>query len=345
MSAVQVNEVNMSQFKECVMFSIKLKRWGNRAAIKDPKKLAMYLGMMEKERKEAAEKAAEEGEQSEEQSPTLKSPPTIAEAKKRNVSASKRLIQSTALDNLNERMNKAKRDSLSLSMPSFIREGIFVVRREMVQTVDGILTRANEEIAEEYLPAFQLEYPSCIASARDAKLMKGGLGPLFDGRDYPEASLMSEKFGINWNWLSLTLPENGLPPELRQREAEKLERVYSDASKEIKMALRVMFADLLKHATERLAIQPGEAPKKFRDGTLGNLVDFFDTFEARNLMNDDALAEVVNQCKQVMVGVTSDKMRKDFELRNSTATALQKIKDTLDPLIETEERAFDFDED
>ena len=325
----------LEQFKNTVLFSVTIKRWGNRAQVKSADALRDYLEQLNAE--DGTEKtapAAVEGADAK-----------AGKATKKRVTATKTLIKSDALDRLNTFLTEAKQKCLGFSMPSFVRSGMFVVSRAMIEQVEEILQSAVNKMENDLLPDFISDYPARMEDSRDLPVKKGGLGPLFDSKDYPEVTNMAERFALKWNWLALTVPE-GLPPELRQAETDKLQRQFSDAATEIRNALRVMFAELVEHAVERLKVAPGEKPKTFRDSLTGNINQFFETFEAKNIMDDKALAEVVAKAREVLTGVNPDTLRADMDVRTTTAARLEEIKAALDPMVEeAKSRAFDFSED
>lgn len=324
-----VNTMNLEQFKDCVLFSVTLKRWGNRAQIKDQTKLAEYLRLLN------------EGEGGTSESRLLAAPG----GSKKRISSSKVLVKSPALDALNTHLTNTKKRCLALAMPSFIREGMFVVRTSQIPAVEEQLNAAVNRMNEELLPEFISEFPARIQDSKDLAVKQGGLGPLFDPNDYPKGTEMADKFAIRWNWLALTVPE-GLPPELREQESAKLKRQFADAATEIKDALRIMFSELIDHAVDRLKTAPGEKPKVFRNSFTQNINDFFASFEARNIMDDAELSGLVEKAREAMQGATAGVLRADLSFREQVASKLTEIKGALDPMIESAKtRAFDFSED
>lgn len=350
-----VSTFNVEAFKNTALFSITLRRWGNRAKVKDPAKLAAYL----------AELAKVDGNTA---------PPMIeGSTSTKRVSANKVLVKSEALEATNTFLNETKKQCLALCMPSCIREGMFVASLiaksdgvSPVAQINEIMAAAVAKLESEYLPELLIELPQVVEAAKRSPVRlkdeggyeldpNGGLGPLYDDKDYPRLSdgtldtaKILESFGIEWNWLALTVPE-GLPPELRQAETEKLQQQFADAATEVRDALRVMFAKLVTHATEALKTEPGERKKIFRDTLVGNLSDFFATFEHRNIMGDDQLAAVVAQCRAVMLNgeepIDPDALRKDDALRDLTAKKLDEIKGALAPLVaECASRQFTLEE-
>lgn len=346
---------NVEAFKNTALFSITLRRWGNRCKVKDASKLAAYLAELSKVDGNTA-------------------PPMIeGSTNTKRVSANKVLVKSGALDATNEFLNETKKQCLALCMPSCIREGMFVAslvgtpeKPSAVSQINALIAAAAERLETEFLPELQLELPQVVEAAKRSPVRlkdgggyeldpNGGLGPLYDDNDYPrlgdgslDTAKILEGFGIEWNWLALTVPE-GLPPELRQAETEKLQKQFADAATEVRDALRVMFAKLVTHATDALKTEPGERKKIFRNTLVGNLADFFETFEHKNIMGDSDLAGIVSRCKAVMLNdgelIAPDALRKDDALRELTANKLIEIKGLLAPLVaELPSRVFDLNE-
>lgn len=330
MTSSSINTFALEAFKDTVLFSITIRRWGNRAGIKDPEKLRRYLEQM------AGQTEADEEEQ------------TVQVAKGtsgKRVSASKMLVKSQALDRLNTKLTDTKAQCLRYAMPSFIKTGMFVIHKTNIELVDELLRGAYAEIENEFIPDFISDYPARKQDAQSLPVTKGGLGPLYDEGDYPSVVDMARRFSVSWNWLALTVPE-GLPPELRQEESDKLQRKFADAATEIKDALRIMFAELVDHAVERLTITPGEKAKKFKDATINNINEFFATFSAKNIMRDSELEELVGKAKEIIAGVTPESLRSNLEVRDKVTSKLGELKASLDPMVEEiRSRAFDFSED
>ncbi len=351
-----IKTFDVDAFKNTALFSMTLRRWGNRAKVKDPAKLAAYLAELSKVDGNAA-------------------PPMIeGSTNTKRVSANKVLVKSEALDATNTFLNETKKQCLALCMPSCIREGMFVASLQAkpgaqspVAQINDLIAGAVQRLNDEFLPELEIELPRVVDAAQRSPVRQkldgtweldpeGGLGPLYDPSDYPrngDGTLNTEKilegFAIEWNWLALTVPE-GLPPELRQAETEKLQKQFADAATEVRDALRVMFAKLVTHATDALKSEPGERKKIFRDTLTGNIADFFATFEHRNIMEDEQLAAVVAQCRAVMMDgenmVSADALRKDENLRDLIAKKLGEVKDALAPLVaECASRQFSFDDE
>jgi hypothetical protein len=222
------------------------------------------------------------------------------------------------------------------TVPSFFKEGFQLVGVAGVPAIEKRMRKAQLELAE-LVAKFIAVYPDKVDEAKLA------LGDQFNPNDYPPAERIAALFSITWNWIAFTVPE-GLPPELKALEKEKLEKQFRDAAEQITDALRAGFLEMIQHATERLTVEPGGKPKVFRDSVIGNIQEFIDTFTQRNLMNDEELAKLVKQAKQVLIGVTPQKLRDYAQTKDQTRKAFEEINAELSKMItEKPSRRFEMD--
>lgn len=214
-----VSIINLERFKGTCLFSIGLKRWGNRAGIKDMAALQAYIKQLEVELAEEPDEAK-----------TAKPAASVILASDR-VKSTKVLIKSKTYDALNRELNEIKQYCLARSMPSFFRAGMFVVKTETVPELEKFLREANEKLRapDGALTKFLEAYPADVETARTEKVRKGGLGPLFRQGDYPELAQLEKLWALEWFWLALSVPEN-IPAELREQAGEKFTRRLLDAA-------------------------------------------------------------------------------------------------------------------
>ena len=260
------------------------------------------------------------------------------DASKDQLRLSKKLIVSKEYDDVVTCLNDMRAWVLGRTMPfPGFKKGIYLAKLETVTEVEKELPNRLAELARK-VARFQEAYP---AQVEDSRIKLNGQ---FRQSDYPDVDKLAERFGVEWNWLAFTVPEN-LPAEIREAEAKKLEAKFADAGEEILIALREGFQKLVSHAVERLTVAPGEKEKIFRDTLIGNIQEFIETFSARNLMNDADLEALVSKAKGVLVGVTPDKLRDSATIRENTRTAFETVKSELDKMIvDRPSRKFAFDE-
>jgi hypothetical protein len=97
---------------------------------------------------------------------------------------------------------------------------------------------------------------------------------------------------------------------------------------------------------ERLTPGDDGRPKVFRDSLVSNLADFLETFEARNLANNADLAAHVATARQLLSGLTPDRLRTSQGAREVLAERFGALKTALDAtLIDAPRRKFGSDDE
>jgi hypothetical protein len=262
------------------------------------------------------------------------------------VNATKRLIVCPAYDNVMEHLNKAYNWCLDRSMMATgISRGCYFVRRDMVEEFETKLEDFRKQLRETFVPDFIAAYPEAKRAA-NTDVQNGGLGSLYNEDDYPTEDELRESFGIDHTWFALSVPDE-LPAEIRSRENQKLKDTFAKAQEEVLYALREGFAGLVDHAVERLKVLPGEKPKIFvADSMVNGFMDFFDTFRAKNLMDDAELEDVVGKAQDIVAQFAPNikAVKNSTSLRNGIAEKLSEVRTTLDGMLKDRpSRKFQFD--
>lgn len=265
---------------------------------------------------------------------------------KKKLNLTKQLLNSPELDAINEHLNEVYKWSLNRAMPSTtIRRGIYFVKQTMISEFEARLIAAQRKLRDVLVPAFIRTYPLCVLAMRQPAA-EGGLGDLFEETDYPSIEELSKPdvFSIEWSWLALSVPDE-LPEEVREREVKKLRDSFKQAQEEIRWALREAFKQLVDHAVERLTPGPDGKVKEFRNSLVTNFEDFFDTFHARDLMDDAELQQVVAQAREIVRGLPDPKkLRQQADLQYDTAKSFAKVGKVLDTMVATKPtRLFDLE--
>lgn len=327
-----VSVINLEKFKDTVLFAITIRRWGNSARIKDMAALEQYIELSKVKQDEGdAEKNG--------------GAPSVFVASDR-VKSNKALIRSASLDRLNKAMNALKARVEAVSIPSYFRPGMFVSKQANVLNVENMLKNGWKAIEENELAGFLGGYKEDVAAAQTVPVNKGGLGPLFNAKDYPSLDELSKVFKIEWYWMALSVPEN-IPDELRAEANEKFQRRMQDAAQQIEEALRSELLELVAHAEDRLTTKPGEKTKIFRDSMIANLMEFIRTFDSRDVFGDERLKQVVEQAKTVLLDekgnarMDGQKLRDFPNVRETTRAKFAAIRETLDSMIEEKGRKLD----
>jgi hypothetical protein len=224
-------------------------------------------------------------------------------------------------------------------MPSFLKDGIYIVKLEEVGNFEVELARIRDELNDKLVPAFIEVYPSQVIESREA------LGIQFNEVDYPQPEALRASFKIQWNWISFSVPDK-LPEGVRQQEIEKLQKSYQDAQTEIIASLRAGFGEMVKRIIERLKPDPSGKKKIIKDSFIENFDNFVNTFQAKNLMDDTELADTVGKAKALLEGISAESLRDSANLRESIKDDFETIKAEVDKLIQdAPSRRFDFEEE
>lgn len=99
-----------------------------------------------------------------------------------------------------------------------------------------------------------------------------------------------------------------------------------DAAEEIRTALR---ADMV----EKMTARENGKPKIFRDSSVTRAQDFLDTFQARNLTDDTALAALVEQARALVAGTDPETLRQNTTLRATVKAGFAEIQSAIAPML------------
>jgi hypothetical protein len=208
------------------------------------------------------------------------------------------------------------------------RAGTYPIPVQLLSEVDGKLESLIEEFRK-LVKAFCAVYDQ----RRDEAMAR--LRDLANAKDYPSADQVYARFGVTYQYVSLGPPAalEGLSGEIWKRERDKIAASCREAADEVRLALRQLFQDLLLNMTERLTPGDGGKKKIFRDSLVGNIREFMDDFDAKNITGDAELEDLVNKCRKILAGKSPDMLRQDGFLRDETTKALAIVKDKLDGMV------------
>lgn len=326
---MKINTLNAKAFDGTAFLRISLRRYGNRAKVKDDAKLQEYLKLLH----------AKDGEE-------VTAEAAVTNGAARAVNSTKVLLRSEKLDAVNEFLNNTKEGLVGRfgkANPSNLMAGLYVVALPLVPEFEDVLDKARKQLNDELLPAAVADFDPAIERARTEPVKKGGLGPLFDARDYISADEFRQLFAIEAQWLTLKVPED-LPPEIRERAEREFGQKMQDAATEVKEALRVAFQELIAHATEKLTPSEDGKLKVFRDSMVGNISQFIEVFSSRNIFGDSELEGLVNKAREVLTGVKPDDLRKKEDVRTKIREQMTAVQTQLDGMITSAKtRKFDLD--
>lgn len=258
------------------------------------------------------------------------------------IHVSKDILESEAYEDI-KRLDGDIRNYIerkSVRAKSLFRAGVVFIKTEAVPEIDAAL-KIYAEQRESLVNRFMFDYEPARERAR------GRLRSQFDEDDYPDAAKVRASFAMKVNYLEFgTVPAKlkSISADIYRREVAKVQGDIARATEEIRMVLRASLQDLTEHLIERLTPKADGSAKVFRNSLVGNVQEFLDTFNARNITGDAQLEALVNQAREALKGVNPDMLRDRSLLQEKVRENFQTIKATLDGMMQDSGRRFDFSE-
>jgi hypothetical protein len=246
----------------------------------------------------------------------------IVDADKQLIRVSKKLLDAEELKNIS-RLDRELRSYLDeICLPFEV--GIHLLPFAFIEPVDAKLQEMQERRAG-LVETFLRAYPDLC---RQIALR---LRKLYRPADYPPADYVRSKFTFSWCYLSFGVP--GQLKEISSRifvsEREKAAQAFVD----IQQALRTALAELVEHLRERLAVDEDGKPKQLRQPAVQKVKDFLNTFDLRNVTDDQALADQVQKARDLLNGVDAEVIRNTETMRNRIRVGMSEVGAQLDTMI------------
>jgi hypothetical protein len=160
------------------------------------------------------------------------------------------------------------------------------------------------------------------------------LGDLFNETDYPVD--IRSKFSFAWRFIVLDVPNGNagvLSPEVYEREKTKFVQTMEEARELAIVSLREEFSSMIKRVTERFTNGHGTKSKIFKNGTINNFYEFFETFRERNIFRDTELAELVDQAEAILGGKTAETIRSNDQLKDHIREGMVEMEKSMENIL------------
>jgi len=248
------------------------------------------------------------------------------DADKNLIRVSKTLLDSPELQAIRRLDGELRRYLYNMCLPFEL--GIHLLPIGLIEPVDAKLHEFEAQ-REELVETFLAAYPRLCQEAA------GRLRTLYNPLDYPPVEEVRSEFTCSWQYVSY-----GVPHQLRevsermfQDEREKAADRMAEAYTEVRLVLREAMVELVAHLRDRLTDQPDGAPQRLRESTVQKLREFLDTFDFRNVTNDEELKEQVERARALLTGTTTDAIRNMAELRARVRAGMGEIANRLGTLV------------
>jgi hypothetical protein len=240
-------------------------------------------------------------------------------------SVHKNLLDCDELKEIVKLDNQIRNELRKWILPNLFKDGVYLVPNVLVIQAYDFLTAKKAE-RDELVRKFKEAYEVIKASA------KARLKDEFRASDYPATETLDALFKFDFKVISFGVPDTlkEIQASIWEKEKEKAVQSWQETGDVIREALRNSFKALLDHMVEKLTPDEDGNPKTFKRSTVENVSGFFEEFQAKNICDDNELADLVAKAKDVLHGVTPDALRTNDSLRKTVLEKIGAIKETLD---------------
>jgi hypothetical protein len=266
------------------------------------------------------------------------------EADKASLGLRKKAIASQAYDDLLAVRSEVEGWLKRKVGANFLRAGQYLLAIDLVQETEAYLQSMKKK-QKDLLEAFLLVYPDAVEEARER------LKDQFKERNYPKLESMRKRFQIEWNYFEFHAAPGALKEvsaELFKSQQKKYEKLFEEAYESTRMLLRTELAEVVETLATELTPKTDGKPRRVYDSVYERLTDFLDYFDARNITDDKALAELVSRCRKIMKGVDlKDLRKKDSSVKEVVQNSLAAVKQKLQSpgFIVDVNRVYDFEDE
>jgi hypothetical protein len=262
------------------------------------------------------------------------------QADKEWLAVSKRLLESDELRDINYTGAKCREYIENRSLPSLVKKGIYIMRRELVEAAIARITEDNQKI-EQQAEILVRAYPALLAEA------KKRLKKEFNESDYPKAADLKRRFSISYQLLEIRPPQaEKMSDKIFREEKAKWEKLWSEAAANADTLLTVGMIEQMDLLSAKLQNGNDAKSKQIRPTALDSITEFLNTFSPRNMQNNQQLEAAKNRIAEIIKGVSPEVLRQSKNARQYVTEGFSQIKKVLEPMIEKKPtRAISLQED
>ena len=250
----------------------------------------------------------------------------------------KTLLDSPELTAITKADNQMRQTLYALCVPYDM--GLALLPRVLVNQARDLMVEYRDYTRVELVNAFVIAYPVLCENAK-AKLqelateLEVPFEYLYNPNDYPHIDAVKMKFGFDWEFLALSIPDELKLAGKYEEESAKIQNKIAIVTDEITVIMRQTLLDLVAHLKDALEPNSDGKPKRLFATAVTNIQDFLDTFKARNITNDTDLDTIAGELgKLIHPNVNTDMLKKDDQFKGSVHDGLANIADKLTGLVE-----------
>lgn len=247
------------------------------------------------------------------------------------LSANKKLVNPDALRPIKKVVGTARTYLAGVSLP-FPLTGMVFMPKELISKVDRKLNDFKDDfngLVEDFMGNYD--------RLRETAMVY--LGDLFNEMDYPVN--VRSKFSFIWRFVILDVPNGNtaiLAPEVYEREKVKFVQTMEQAREMAVESLREEFAGLVERITERFTDGADGKPKVFKNSTVNNFYEYFETFKERNIFKDEQLAELVSRAQALLGSRSAAEIRSNEGLKDRIRCDMEAVETAMAEIMDRPRR-------
>jgi hypothetical protein len=248
------------------------------------------------------------------------------------------LIDSPELDEIRSQDAKCRRYVESKSFRFTGQEGVLIIADGMIPVVDKVLVAYELIRRPALIEKFMVKYTAEFES--DFQQTRAALGDVFDRKQYPHPDVVRAGFTFRYGYMDIrtTGTINIADPNIRQREEQKQVAVIIQAAQDVRDAMRLAGSQMVEALFD--VLRPEQGARKVLKGQFDRLEEFLSTYNLQDVTNDSEYLQHIDTLKQIMGGVSTDRLRESTSLKIKVASELESIRPILRSMVQTTGRKF-----
>ena len=253
------------------------------------------------------------------------------------INVTKEILNSEELNRIRNHDLETRAAIRVRSLPSFFGSGWYLIPVAAMDPMDEFIqARASER--EGLVEALVAALPSLKEKSQAA------LGHLWNEAQFPDAALVRDKSAVAYKFVTFDTPATikGVSSALLHREIQKAQR-EAEAMRDASVSLlRAEMQKTVAILADAFVPGPSGRKKGLKPATLDKVTQALNLFSSRNIAQDEALSEYVEQARALINGKDAKDLKADAD---KVTSDFQAIKASISTLVEEgPSRMIDFEE-
>lgn len=171
------------------------------------------------------------------------------------------------------------------------------------------------------------------------------LGSQCQKKDYPSVENLRKKFEMSWWFFEIQPPQilKDINPLLFEQQTAKIKAQCEEAMPQIMEILRNEALDYMKTLISKLAPDAKGHGRRIDTSYVERMRDFFNVFEARNIANDQELAEAIEIARKAISGASVEDLQDNKTLRAQVRKEFEAATSVFDGMMADDTDYFAFE--